>query len=117
MNTKDIIKALKDMKLTEVNELVKGIEEEFGVSAAAPAAAGPAAAEGPASEVTLMLKDMGGNKVAVIKVAKEVLGLGLMDAKKFVESAPVAIKEAMKPEAAEELGAKFKEAGAEIEIK
>jgi large subunit ribosomal protein L7/L12 len=64
-----------------------------------------------------MLKSFGENKVAVIKVAKEVLGLGLMDAKKFVESAPVAIKEGIKPDVAAELGKKFTEAGAEIEIK
>lgn len=117
----DIISSLKEMKLTEINELVKGIEEEFGVSAAAPvAAAGAGGAGGAAeasSEVKLTLKSAGPNKVAVIKVVKEILGLGLMDAKKFAESAPILIKEGIKPEAAEELAVKFKEAGAEVEIK
>ena len=114
----DIISSLKEMKLTEINELVKGIEEEFGVSAAAPvAAAGAGGAAEASSEVKLTLKSAGPNKVAVIKVVKEILGLGLMDAKKFAESAPILIKEGIKPEAAEELAVKFKEAGAEVEIK
>jgi len=117
ISTSDIIASLKEMKLTEVNELVKGIEEEFGVSAAAPSAAGPEAAAGPASEVTITLTAAGPNKVPVIKVVREVMGLGLMEAKTFAESAPKVIKAGIKPEAAAELAAKFKDVGAEVEIK
>lgn len=115
----EFISAIKNMKLTEINDLVKEIEKEFNVSAAAPTnnSGGNSAEASAPTEVSLFLKEMGDNKVAVIKVAKEVLTLGLMDAKKFVESAPIAIKEGIKPEEAEQLSAKFKEAGAITEIK
>lgn len=106
------ITELKEMKVADLNELVKAIEEEFGVSAAAPvAAAGAGASE--SAEKNLVLKSMGGNKVAVIKVVREVMGLGLMEAKTFTESGGV-IKEAVGAAELEELSAKFKEAGAEV---
>ncbi len=114
----DFIKELKEMKVQDLNELVKAIEEEFGVTAAAPvAAAGAAAADAGSSEKTLVLASAGGNKIAVIKVVKELLGLGLMEAKQFVDNEGGVIKENVSAEEADEIIAKFKEAGATVEAK
>lgn len=116
-----LIEEIKGMKVIELAEFVKALEEEFGVSAAAPVAAGAAAPEAAAAEekteFDVVLKEVGGNKIAVIKVVREVTGLGLVDAKKAVEEAPKVIKEAIPKDAAEALVAKFKEAGAVCEIK
>lgn len=116
------IDEIKKMTVMELNELVKAIEEEFGVSAAAPvAAAGAAAAAAPAAEekteFDIVLKAAGANKIAVIKVVREITGLGLVEAKNMVEKAPSTIKEGASKDAAEEMAKKFKDAGAEVEIK
>lgn len=113
-----IIETLKEMTLLEISDLVKEIETAFGVSAAAPvaAAAGPAAAEAAPTSVTISLTDAGASKVAVIKLFREVTGLGLMEAKGAVEKTPATIKENIKPEEAEELKKKFEAAGAKVKI-
>ena len=121
ITTEDLIASLKEMTIIELNDLVKAIEEEFGVTAAAPAAAGPAVVEeaedlGP-TEVSVILKEIGQAKVAVIKAVREVTGLGLVDAKALVDAAPKAVKENIKPEEAEEIKKKLMEAGAVVEIK
>jgi len=116
MNVQDFIKELKEMKVVELNELVKAIEEEFGVTAAAPVAAAAAADAGGSDSVTVELTSAGGNKIAVIKIVREVLGLGLMEAKTFADNGGV-LKEGIPAAEAEELKAKFVEAGAEITIK
>ena len=120
----EIIEALKEMTLLEASELVKMIEEEFGVSAAAPAAvvaAGPAAgAAAEAEEKTefdVVLEGFGDNKIAVIKAVREITGLGLKEAKEAVESAPKAIQEGVAKDKAEEIKAKLEEAGAAVSIK
>lgn len=113
-----IIETLKEMTLLEISDLVKEIETAFGVSAAAPvaAAAGPVAvAEAPTS-VTLTLTEAGAQKVAVIKLFREVTGLGLMEAKTAVEKAPAPVKENIKPEEAEELKKKFEAIGAKVKV-
>lgn len=117
----DIISSLKEMTILELNELVKAVETEFGVTAAAPVAvaAAPveeAAAAGP-TEVNVFLKSFGANKVAVIKVVQTVTGLGLMDAKKVVDGAPCVVKEKVSISDAEAFKAKLVEAGAEVEFK
>ena len=115
----EFIAAIKEMSVLELNELVKAIEEEFGVSAAAPvavAAAAPEEAAGP-SEVSVILTSAGQAKLGVIKLVREVTGLGLKEAKDLVDGAPKPIKEKVSPEEAEALKAKFVEAGAEVEIK
>ena len=113
----DILAYLEEATILELNELVKAIEEKFGVTAAAPAAvADDAAAAGP-SEVTVTLTDIGGTKVAVIKAVREITGLGLVDAKGLVDKAPSVIKENIKPEEAEEIKKKLMDAGASVEIK
>ena len=122
LTKEEIVAALKEMSVMELNELVKAVEEEFGVTAAAPvaAAAAPAEEEGPAagpSEVSLFLKSAGMSKVPVIKAIQAITGLGLMDAKKLVDSAPVAVKEHISPVEAEEHKKAFEAAGAELEIK
>ncbi|MFV0255465.1 MAG: 50S ribosomal protein L7/L12 [Erysipelotrichaceae bacterium] len=121
LNKSDIISSLKEMTILELNELVSAIEEEFGVTAAAPVAAAGAAvgvAEDAApSEVTVTLKEAGGTKIAVIKVVREVTGLGLKDAKDLVDNAPSAIKENIAPEEAAEIKTKLEEAGAVVEVK
>ena len=119
---KKIIEDVKAMTVVELNDLVKAIEEEFGVSAAAMAVAAPAAGAGAAAEeekteFDVVLKEVGANKIAVIKVVREVTGLGLAESKAMVDGAPSKIKEAIAKEAAEEMAAKFKEAGATVEIK
>ncbi|AUB31106.1 50S ribosomal protein L7/L12 [Spiroplasma floricola] len=115
----DIIKALEEMKLTELNDLVKAIEDHFGVVAAAAVAAPAAGAASAApTEVSVMLTNPGGNKVSVIKLVKEMTGLGLMDAKKLVDGTlPVAIKENVKVEDAEEMKKQLMEAGASVDLK
>ncbi len=120
ISTADFIAAIKEMSVLELNELVKAIEEEFGVTAAAPVAvaAGPAAVEetGP-SEVSVILKHPGASKLNVIKLVREVTGLGLKEAKDLVDGAPKPVKEHISPEEAEALKAKLVEAGAEVEVK
>ena len=120
INKEEFIAALKEMSVLELNELVKAIEEEFGVTAAAPVAvAGAAAAaveEGP-TEVNVILTSAGAAKLNVINLVREVTGLGLKEAKDLVDNAPKPIKEKVTPEEAEALKAKFVEAGAEIEVK
>ena len=120
MDNKEIIEAIKSKTVVEINELVKMLEEEFGVSAAAAVVAGPVA--GPAaaeekSEFTVELAEIGANKIAVIKVVREITGLGLGEAKALVESAPKAIKENVPAEEAKEIEAKLKEAGATVKLK
>ena len=124
MNKEQLIADLKAMSVLELAELVKALEEEFGVSAAAGAvvAAGPAAAAAePVEEKTefdVILKDVGPEKIKVIKVVREVVaGLGLKEAKDMVESAPKTIKEAVSKEEAEKIAEQFKAVGATVEIK
>ena len=117
-----MIEEIKGMTVLELNDLVKAIETEFGVSAAAVAVAAPAAgAAAPAAEekteFDVILKAAGPNKMAVIKLVKDLTGAGLKDAKDMVDNAPKAIKEAISKEAADEIAGKLKEAGAEVEIK
>lgn len=120
LTSAELIASLKEMTILELNELVKAIEEEFGVSAAAPVAVAAAAsseeAEGP-SEVSVILKEVSGSKVGVIKALREITGLGMMEAKALVDSAPSPVKEGIKPAEAEELKAKLQEAGAVVEVK
>ena len=122
MNREEIIAAIKEMTVLELADLGKDLENEFGVSAAAPVAvAGPAAAAEPVEEKTefdVVLKEAGAKKINVIKVVREVLpGLGLKEAKDLVDGAPKTIKEGISKEAAEEMKKKFEEVGATIEIK
>lgn len=117
-----LLEEIKSMTVIELADFVKTLEETFGVSAAAPAAAGAAAAEAAApveekTEFDVILTGIGANKIAVIKVAREATGLGLVEAKQLVESAPKAVKEGVGKDIAEALAAKFKEAGATVEIK
>ena len=121
LTKEEIIASLKEMTVLELNELVKAIEEEFGVTAAAPVAvaAAPAeeeAAKGPV-EVSLFLKSCGAQKVQVIKAVQAITGLGLMDAKKLVDSAPVAVKEHLSEAEANAHKEALVAAGAEVEIK
>ena len=118
----EIVDALKEMTLLEASELVKAIEEEFGVSAAAPVAvaAGPAAEAEPVEEKTnfdVVLEGFGDNKIAVIKVVRELTSLGLKEAKEAVESAPTAIIEGAKKEDAEAAKEKLEAAGAAVTLK
>lgn len=120
----NIMEEIKAMSVMELNELVKMLETEFGVSAAAMAVAGPAAgaaAEAPAaeeqSEFTLVLKEIGANKIAVIKAVREITGLGLSEAKAVVDGAPSNVKEGLAKEAANEALEKLKAAGAVAELK
>ncbi len=121
-NLEQIIADIKELKLLEVAELVKMMEEEFGVSAAAPVAvvAGGAAAGAAAEEKTdfdVVLKDAGSAKLKVVKVVKDAAGLGLKEAKDLVDGAPSTIKEGMPKEEAEKLKAELEEAGATVELK
>ena len=120
LNSQDVISSLKEMTILELNDLIKAIEEEFGVSAAAPVAAAAAPVEaapaGPV-EVDVVLKEVGPSKVGVIKVVREITGLGLVEAKGLVDQAPKAIKEKVKPEEAAEFKKKLEEAGAVVELK
>jgi len=116
---KSIVEAVEKMTVLELHELVKVFEKKFGVSAAAVAVAGPAAAEAAEeqSEFTVELTEAGAQKIAVIKVVKEVLGLGLKEAKDLVDAAPSVVKEGMKKEDAETLKTKLEEAGAKVTLK
>ena len=121
----ELVEEIAKLTLTEAADLVKALEEKFGVSAAAmsvaaaPAAAGAAAADAPAAKADfdIMLKDIGANKINVIKVVKDITGLGLGDAKALVESAPKVIKEKVPAEEAKKIEAQLKEAGATVELK
>ena len=120
-----LIEDVKELTVLELSELVKALEEEFGVSAAAPAAvavAGPAAAGAAAgaeekTEFDVILKSAGGEKIKVIKVVREVTGLGLKEAKDLVDGSPKALKEGAAKEEAEEIKKKLEEVGAEVEVK
>ena len=119
---KNFVEEIKKLSVMEVSELVKMLEEEFGVSAAAPVAVmggagAPAAAAEEKSEFTVVLKEAGANKIAVIKVVKELSGLGLGEAKALVDGAPATIKENVPAEEAKAMEAKLKEAGATVELK
>lgn len=118
--TDKMLEEIDSLTVVELSELVKGIEEKYGVTAAAVAApaAGGAAGEAAAekSEFNVVLKDAGANKIQVIKVVRDATGLGLKEAKDLVDGAPKAVKEGVKKEEAEELKAKFSEAGAVIEL-
>jgi large subunit ribosomal protein L7/L12 len=121
MNKDQIIEAIKAMTVLELNELVKACEEEFGVSAAAPvAAAGAAAAVAEVeeqTEFTVVLASAGAEKIKVIKVVRELTGLGLKEAKDLVDGAPANVKEGIAKAEAEEIKAKLTEAGATVELK
>ena len=120
INKEEFIAAIKEMSVLELNELVKAIEEEFGVTAAAPVAVAAAGAveeaAGP-TEVNVILTSAGQAKLGVIKLVREITGLGLKEAKELVDGAPKAVKEKVSPEEAESIKAKLVEAGAEVEIK
>ena len=115
----DIITCLKEMTIIEIHDLIKSIETEFGVSAAAPVAAvasGASAADAP-TEVNIKLTNAGTNKVAIIKIVREINeGLGLMEAKKAVDNAPSVVKENVKIEEAQVIKKKFEDAGAKIDF-
>ena len=116
------IEEVKQLTVLELSELVKMMEEEFGVSASAPVAmmaapAGETAQAEEKSEFNIELKEAGANKIAVIKIVKEITGLGLGEAKALVDGAPKVIKEAVKAEDAKAIEAKLKEAGATVELK
>ena len=119
----NLIEEVKSLTVLELSELVKAMEEEFGVSAAAPAvavAAAPAAAAPAAEEKTefdVVLKSAGANKINVIKVVKEITGLGLKEAKALVDEAPKTVKEGASKDDAESIKTKLTEAGAEVELK
>lgn len=119
-NVQEFITALKGMSVLELNELVKAIEAEFGVTAAAVVAAGPAAEvkeeEGPTA-FDVILKEIGANKIAVIKVVRELTGLPLKEAKDLVDAAPKAIKEKVAEDEAKAIKTKLEEAGAVVELK
>lgn len=122
MNKEQIIEAIESMTVLELSELVKALEEKFGVSAAAPVAvaAAPAAAGEAAAEKTefdVILASAGASKINVIKVVREVTGLGLKEAKEIVDGAPKAIKEKVSKADADALKAKLEEAGATVEVK
>lgn len=118
LTNEQIIESLKEMTILEINDLVKAIETEFGVSAAAPVAATTAvAADEAPSEVNIVLVDAGANKVGVIKLIREITGLGLMEAKQLSEKAGSVVKESVKLEEANELKKKFEEVGAKIDLK
>ena len=123
MTKQEIIDAVKSMTVVELNDLVKALEEEFGVSAAAAVVAGPAVAGEAAAaaeektEFNVVLAEVGGNKIAVIKAVREATGLGLMEAKAMVEGAPATVKENVPTEEANALKAALEAAGAKVELK
>ena len=126
MTRDDMIKAIEEMTVLELSELVKALEEKFGVSAAAPVAVpmmampgagAAAAAEEEKSEFDVVYKAPGSNKINVIKVVREITGLGLKEAKELVDNPPKPIKEGVAKEEAEEIKKKLVEAGAEVEVK
>ena len=119
----NLIEEIKTLSVLELSELVKALEEEFGVSAAAPVAvaAAPAAGAAPAAEekteFDVVLKSFGANKINVIKVVREITGLGLKEAKELVDGAPKNVKEGVSKEDAEAIKTKLTDAGAEVEVK
>ncbi|MBP8684789.1 MAG: 50S ribosomal protein L7/L12 [Synergistaceae bacterium] len=124
MTREDIIKAIEEMSVLELSELVKELEDKFGVSAAAPAmmmpmgAAAPAAAvEEEKTEFDVVLVEHGANKIGVIKVVREITGLGLKEAKELVDGAPKTVKEQASKDESEEIKKKLEEAGAKVELK
>lgn len=120
MNKDQIIEAIKNMTVLELNELVEACEEEFGVSAAAPvavAAGGEAAGGAEQSEFDVVLKEAGSEKIKVIKVVREITGLGLKEAKEMVDGAPSTLKEGVEKAEAEALKAQLEEVGAVVELK
>ena len=129
-NKEEILEAIKGMSVLELSDLVKALEEEFGITAAAPVAvAAPAAGGAPAadgaapaggdeqSEFEVTLQDVGANKINVIKAVREVTALGLREAKELVESAPARVKESIAKDEADSIKAKLEEAGATVEVK
>ena len=126
MTREDLIKAIEEMSVLELSQLVKDLEEKFGVSAAAPAmampmmamgGAAPAAAEEEKTEFDVVLVDHGANKINVIKVVREITGLGLKEAKDLVDNPPKPVKEGATKEEAEEMKKKIEEAGGKVELK
>lgn len=121
MTKEQIIEAVKNMTVLELNDLVKAIEEEFGVTAAAPVAVVGGAAAGAAAEekteFDVVLTDAGAQKIKVIKVVREITGLGLKEAKDLVDNTPKPVKEGASKEEAEEIKAKLEEVGAGVEVK
>jgi large subunit ribosomal protein L7/L12 len=120
MTKEQIIEAVKNMTVLELNDLVKAIEEEFGVTAAAPVAVVGGAAGAAAEEQTefdVVLASAGDQKIKVIKVVREITGLGLKEAKELVDNTPKAVKEGASKEEAEEIKAKLEEVGANVEVK
>ena len=118
--TDKMLEEIDSLTVVELSELVKGIEEKYGVTAAAvaaPAAGGAAEGGAEKSEFDVVLTDAGANKIAVIKVVRDVTGLGLKEAKELVDGAPKTVKEAVAKAEAEEMKAKFVEAGATVELK
>ena len=117
-----IVEDVKELTVLELNDLVKALEEEFGVSAAAMVAAGPAAGAGAAAaeektEFDVVLTSFGDSKMGVIKAVKDICGLGLKEAKELVEAAPKTLKEGIAKAEAEEIKAKLEEAGAKVDLK
>ena len=128
MTKDEILDAIKGMNVVELADMVKALEDEFGISAAAPVAvaaapaAGGAAGDGPAAseeqiEFEVNLKEIGPNKISVIKAVREVTSLGLREAKELVESAPAAVKEGIAKDEANDIKTKLEEAGAAVEVK
>ncbi|MGE7675184.1 50S ribosomal protein L7/L12 [Lysinibacillus sp. NPDC094403] len=120
MNKEQILEAIKAMTVLELNDLVKAIEEEFGVTAAAPVAVVAGGAAGAAEEKTefdVVLASAGAEKIKVIKVVREITGLGLKEAKEVVDNAPKALKEGVSKDEAEQIKAKLEEVGASVEVK
>lgn len=129
MTKNEIIEAIKQMNVVELADVVKALEDEFGISAAAPVAVAPAPADGGApadsgaaasadqSEFEVNLREIGPNKINVIKAVREVTSLGLREAKELVESAPTSIKDGIAKEEADEIKSKLEEAGAAVEVK
>jgi len=119
MNQEQILAAIKEMTVLELNDLVKAIEEEFGVTAAAPVAVagGAGAAAEEKTDFDVVLASAGDSKIKVIKVVREITGLGLKEAKEVVDNAPKAIKEGASAAEAEEIKAKLEEVGASVEVK
>ena len=122
LTKEDFISSLKEMNLLEIKELVDAMKEEFGIDPTAVAVAAPGAGAGAAeaaepTEVSVILENAGATKIAVIKVVREITGLGLKEAKDLVDAAPKAVKENIKPEEAKEIAAKLTEAGATVSTK
>ena len=123
MTIEQILEAIENMKVLELNELVKAAEEKFGVSAAAPvvvggaAAAAGGAAEDEQTEFDVVLQSPGSSKITVIKIVRELTGLGLKEAKELVDNSPKPVKEGISKEDAEAIKAKLEEAGAVVEVK